>query len=105
MVPALSCPSHRLGSQRLGRGPSGDSRSRHPKSSQTRRITLVIKVTRCEARIMIPDSKDVTVGRKVEIFRLPLPQSSQSWLRDPRTLPEGTKLAGDGQSGDGGRGV
>ena len=71
---------------------------------------MVIKVTRCESKDnVITDSKDVTVGRKVEILRFPLPQSSQSWLRDrpppPRTLPEDTKLARDGQSGDGGRGV
>ena len=45
---------------------------------------MVIKVTRCESKDnVITDSKDVTVGRKVEILRFPLPQSSQSWLRDP----------------------
>ena len=32
---------------------------------------------------MITDSKDVTVGRKVEILRFPLPQSSQSGSETP----------------------
>ena len=44
---------------------------------------MVIKVTRCESKDnVITDSKDVTVGRTVEILRFPIPKSSQSWLRD-----------------------